>query len=95
MFELRLAWQACSGPSSGKCRFAGSFGRPAMTWELWKLLPCLVGLVVGRETGASGLPSARRIDLDELSDARRRDLGLMDGRGPSLRRPERDDGFRR
>ena len=30
------------------------------------------------------------VNLDELSDERLRDLGLLDGRGPSLRRPERE-----
>ena len=53
---------------------------------------------------AAGLPgalraaSARRcrcaqvsVNLDELSGERLRDLGLLDGRGPSLRRPERED----
>jgi uncharacterized protein YjiS (DUF1127 family) len=29
------------------------------------------------------------LNRDELSDDRLRDLGLLDGRGPSLRRPER------
>ena len=29
------------------------------------------------------------VDCAELSDDRLRDLGLLDGRGPSLRRPER------
>ena len=30
------------------------------------------------------------VNLDELSGDRLRDLGLLDGRGPSLRRPERE-----
>ncbi|MDJ1159297.1 hypothetical protein QNA08_13740 [Chelatococcus sp. SYSU_G07232] len=39
------------------------------------------------------LPSPARtagvIDEEMLSEHRRRDIGLADGRGPSLRRPER------
>lgn len=65
-----------------------------MTWEIGKLLPCLIGLMVGRTPVASKPPPAHRLDADNLSDAQKRDLGLMDGRGPSLRRPERNGRFR-
>lgn len=33
-------------------------------------------------------PASLHLDLDALPDERLRDLGLLDGRGPSLRRPE-------
>lgn len=36
-------------------------------------------------------PSAVRLDPDALPADMLRDIGLMDGRGPSLRRPERPD----
>ena len=61
-----------------------------MTWEIGKLLPSLIGLAIGRMPASPERPPARRLDADGLSDARKRDLGLMDGRGPSLRRSERD-----
>lgn len=30
------------------------------------------------------------VDPETLTEAQRRDIGLLDGRGPGLRRPERD-----
>jgi len=35
-------------------------------------------------------PASLRLDFDALPDERLRDLGLLDGRGPSLRRPENE-----
>ena len=63
-----------------------------MTWEIGKLLPSLIGLAIGHMPVMPKRP--RRLNAEDLSDAQKRDLGLMDGRGPSLRRPERDGGFR-
>ncbi|NDV86240.1 hypothetical protein GTW51_05940 [Aurantimonas aggregata] len=64
-----------------------------MTWEFGKLLPSLLALAIGRLPIASEPPPAHRLDADELPDAVKRDLGLLDGRGPSLRRPERNGRF--
>ena len=65
-----------------------------MTWEIGRLLPALIGMAIGRMLPNANPPAARRrLDADNLSEAMKRDLGLVDGRGPSLRRPERDDRF--
>ncbi|MBB4002690.1 MAG: hypothetical protein V7704_15940 [Aurantimonas endophytica] len=64
-----------------------------MTWEIGRLLPALIGLAIGRMPPGSKPPPAHRLDADDLPDAMKRDLGLMDGRGPTLRRPERSGRF--
>jgi len=40
-------------------------------------------------------PGGSVLDPEVLSDAQKRDLGLLDGRGPPQRRPERDPCARR
>lgn len=41
-----------------------------------------------RPFGRRSHPPSLHLDLDALPEERLRDLGLLDGRGPSLRRPE-------
>jgi hypothetical protein len=65
------------------------------------ILRKLLSLVVWRGMGAGILALLRRafaramerrepvVNIDDLSDDRLRDIGLLDGRGPSVRRPER------
>ena len=65
---------------------------PAMLLDFWReeagaIARSLMHAVARRAT----IPSLH-LDLDGLSDERLRDIGLLDGRGPSLRRPECQPG---
>jgi len=61
---------------------------PARLLDFWREEAGAIVRSLARAVTRGSTRPALRLDLEALSDERLRDIGLLDGRGPSLRRPE-------